>query len=240
MDNGARWFGGGALVVAGGLLVKETAIWAWSKFLDYLRDESGRVNWSDLPWANMLGAILMCVGIVVLIRPKIQTRRISKLGGQSKSSIVPQPYDDTSIRQELASMAAQIGEVRGNIDRILDEIAPLTWERRKGLRSELIAQLKAKKFPMPSAGDSWPNLIDSMAFNIDLRGWLSQSLADAGITLSVADVIKQTAERINGNAVFCSIPAEENDGRWQDGESKQRWHRHNAALDAIIAKVISP
>lgn len=243
MEKGARWFGGGALVVAGGLILKETLSWGWSKFLDYLRDESGRVNWSDLPWANMLGVVLMCAGIVVLAWPWIQVRRIarkSQLSGQGGASIAPHPYDDTSIRQSLTSTADQIGEVRRDIDRVLQEIAPLINERRTRLRSELLATLKRKKFPMPSAGDSWPSSIEPMLFNIDFRSGLSQCLADAGIPLSVGDVVKETAERVNGNAVYCTIPPEENDGRWQDGKSKQQWHRHNAALDAIISKVSSP
>jgi hypothetical protein len=67
---------GALLVVGGGWIGREFVSWLFGRLLDALAAGAGeRVTWATFPWQNLIGVILMALGLYMIFKSDTRTER---------------------------------------------------------------------------------------------------------------------------------------------------------------------
>lgn len=140
-----------------------------------------------------------------------------------------------ALSERIAQTNVVINDFGVEIDTLRKSVAPIIRDRQDRLQSDLVEWLQRLKLPRPKQGDKWTNREPS-ALNINRNGWIGAKFLAAGFEDKVNDVITEAYRQVNADALNCTINANEI-GIWKDEQSKQHWHRHNAAIEALIQKV---
>jgi hypothetical protein len=139
--------GGGvaAFVAAFGLIFKETVGWFVGKILDFLplpKDAVGAVNWSAIPWLDMLAFALLALGVYLFWR------------GGKMQSLRPKSSEETSLIYLQNAGENMIDRLRDSrrapwddplVDIILDARSLLLSFKKVGFQTPVFGNVRAEQ-----------------------------------------------------------------------------------------------